>query len=248
MEADLDAARSVQQMLLPPEEELREIENLDIAGYMLPADEVGGDYYDVLREGEQVKLGMGDVTGHGLESGLVMLMLQTSVRTLLKSGEKDPQRFMDILNRTLYDNMQRMGVDKSLSLILLDYYQGSMHLGVSGQHEQLIVMRGDGQVELVDTMDLGFPLGLERDMSRFVQEQPINLQPGDGVVLYSDGITEAQNEAGEFYGLERLCEVVSAHWDKAAAEIRAAVMADVTAFIEGQKRYDDVTLLVVKQR
>ena len=133
-----------------------------------------------------------------------------------------------------------------MTLALLDYRMGQMQ--VSGQHEQVIVVRKDGQVELQDTMELGFPLGLVSGVAEFVQEMSINLQPGDGIVLYSDGITEAQNEAKEFYELERLCQVVSEHWDGTAEAVKDAAVVDVKAFIGKQKVYDDITLVVVKQR
>lgn len=127
METELGVAQRLQQMALPTEEELQAVEDLDIAAYMEPADEVGGDYYDVLQTRSlatsatgRVLLGMGDVTGHGLESGIVMLMTQTAVRTLLESGENDPVRFMDTLNRTIYQNVQRMEVDRSLTLCLIN--------------------------------------------------------------------------------------------------------------------------------
>ncbi|MBN1888671.1 MAG: response regulator, partial [Thermoflexales bacterium] len=141
MEAELEVTRRLQQMLLPGQEELAQVEGLDIAGFMQPADEVGGDYYDVLHQNGRVKIGIGDVTGHGLESGVVMLMVQTAVRTLLTSGLYDPVRFMDVLNRVLCANLQRMGVDKGLSLALLDYEREKQHVRVSGQHEQIIVLR-----------------------------------------------------------------------------------------------------------
>jgi len=248
MEAELDVTRQLQQMLLPSAEELHQIEGLDIAGFMEPADEVGGDYYDVLQHSDQVKIGIGDVTGHGLESGVLMLMTQTAVRTLMISGEKDPVRFLDILNRTLHDNIERMKVTKSLTLALLDYQSGQMRL--SGQHEQVIVVRRDGQTELKDTLDLGFPLALDRDIAlSYVNEVVIDLQPGDGVVLYSDGITEAESEAHEFYGIERLCTVVSRHWALSSAkEIQEAVIDNVRNFIGKQKIYDDLTLLIIKQQ
>jgi serine phosphatase RsbU (regulator of sigma subunit) len=252
MAAELEVTRQLQQMILPTEDELRQVEGLDIAGFMEPADEVGGDYYDVLQHDGKLKIGIGDVTGHGLESGVVMLMLQTAVRTLLTSGEKDPVRFMDVLNRTLHDNMRRMNVDKSLTLALLDYACGYTDrvgkLYLSGQHEYLIVMRRDGRAELVDTLDLGLPVGLVTGIADFVGELSVELGPGDGVVLYSDGFTEAENEAGEFYGLERLCAVVSQHWAGSAEEIKEAVVRDAREFIGGQMVYDDLTLLVIKQR
>jgi sigma-B regulation protein RsbU (phosphoserine phosphatase) len=119
---------------------------------------------------------------------------------------------------------------------------------VSGQHEQVIVVRRGGQAVLLDTLNLGFPLGLVASVKKFVQETSIVLQPEDGIVLYSDGITEAVNERGEFYGLERLCQVVGTHWEGPAEETKDAVIADVRAFIGKQKVYDDITLVVVKQR
>jgi sigma-B regulation protein RsbU (phosphoserine phosphatase) len=137
------------------------------------------------------------VTGHGLESGVIMLMLQTAVRTLLTSEEKAPIRFLDVLNRTLYDNIQRLNVDKSVTLSLLDYQNGQIRL--SGQHEQLIVVRTNGQTELVDTLELGFHLGVEMSIAQLVDEISIKLQPGEGIVLYSDGITEAENIDKEFW-------------------------------------------------
>jgi PAS domain S-box-containing protein len=248
MEAELDVTRRLQQMLLPTDEELRHIEGLDIAGFMQPAEEVGGDYYDVLPYNGSIKISIGDVTGHGLESGMVMLMLQTAVRTLQMMEVKDPSRFLDMLNRLLWANLQRMKVDKSATLALLDYELERTRLHLSGQHEQMIVVRRGGQVELQDTFNLGFPLGIEQGIAHFVHDVMIELQSGDGVVLYSDGITEAENEAKEFYGLERLCQVVGTHWDELAEVIKDAVVADVQGFIGQQKVYDDITLLVVKQK
>jgi serine phosphatase RsbU (regulator of sigma subunit)/DNA-binding LacI/PurR family transcriptional regulator len=251
MTAELDVTRRLQQMLLPSEVELGQVKNLDIAGFMEPADEVGGDYYDVLQHNGYVKFGIGDVTGHGLESGVLMLMLQTAVRTLLIKGERDPVRFMDILNRTLRENLQRMEVDKNLTLALVDYVlspdsqRGLMRL--MGQHEQVIVVRKGGQIELLDTSDLGFPLAIIAQITPFVREAPIDLAPGDGIVLYSDGVTEAEDESGQFYGLERLCAVIGQHWDGSAAEVKQAVVSDVHQFIGRQKVFDDLALLVIKQ-
>ncbi|MBN2002296.1 MAG: SpoIIE family protein phosphatase [Anaerolineae bacterium] len=251
MMAELDVSRRLQQMLLPSDNELRQVRNLDVAGFMEPAEEVGGDYYDVLQHKEHVKFGIGDVTGHGLESGVLMLMLQTAVRTLLTSEENDPVRFMDVLNQTLYKNLQRMDVEKNLTLALIDYavapdtQKGQMRL--FGQHEQVIVVRKDARIELMDTLDLGVPLALMSGIAEFVKETPISLDPGDGIVLYSDGITEAENEVGQYYGLERLCTILSRNWTKPAAEIKQAVVTDIRQFIGRQQVFDDLTLLIVKQ-
>jgi sigma-B regulation protein RsbU (phosphoserine phosphatase) len=143
MEAELDVGRKLQQMLLPSIAEIDQVEGADIAGFMQPADEVGGDYYDVLQHNGHVKIGIGDVTGHGLESGVVMLMVQSIIRALLIDDQKGLTRLINVLNQTLYHNMQRMNIDKNLSLTLLDYQPGQIR--VSGQHEKLIIVREGGQ-------------------------------------------------------------------------------------------------------
>jgi len=246
MGAELDVAKQIQQMVLPKESELQQIEGLDIAGFMEPADEVGGDYYDVLVHEGRVKIGIGDVTGHGLESGVLMLMVQTAVRTLLDSGVNDATQFLTTLNHTIYNNVQRMGTDKNLTLSLIDYQD--KQLRVTGQHEEILLVRQSGQIERIDTFDLGFSVGVIDDIAEMVSQTHIELQPGDGIVLYTDGITEARNLNRELYGIERLCEVVSQSWQQTAQEIQKAVINDVRHFIGEQKVFDDITLLVLKQK
>ena len=246
MRAELEVTRQLQQMILPKQEELSQISKLEIAGFMEPAEEVGGDYYDVLQDKGLIKIGMGDVTGHGLESGVLMIMVQTAVRTLLANNETDPVKFLNVLNRVIYDNVQRMNSDKNLSLCLLDYQEGVLCL--SGQHEEMIVVRSGGQVERIDTIDLGFPIGLEADITDFVAHTQVQLNPGDVVVLYTDGITEAENQSGVRYGVERFCELLGNNGHRSAEEIRQAVVEDVRQHIGTQKVYDDITLLVLKQK
>ncbi|GAB4133587.1 MAG: AAA family ATPase [Cyanobacteria bacterium J069] len=247
MSAELDVTRRLQQMILPQDKELKLIDGLDISGFMEPADEIGGDYYDVLHHDGQIKIGIGDVTGHGLESGVLMLMVQTAIRTLLINNETDYVKFWSTLNRVLYENAQRMNSDRNMTLALLDYQSGSIRL--SGQHEEMLVIREGGIVERVDTIDLGFPVGLVSDIADFVNQTEVKLHPGDGVVLYTDGITEAVNANKAMYGLERLCEVVSQNWHQSADEIRRRVIEDVQHYIgEGNKVYDDISLLVLKQK
>jgi len=244
MGAELDLVRQMQQMILPNADEL-EIDGLDIAGYMDAADEVGGDYYDVLNTDGVVTLGIGDVTGHGLESGILMLMAQTAVRTLNEIREVDPVRFLDALNRTLYKNVQRMNSEKSLTLALLNYSEG--RVSISGQHEETIIVRQGGEIERVDTMDLGFPIALDDDIADFISHISIELHPGDGVVLYTDGIPEAYDINKKQYGLEPMCDIISKNWHLSAEEIKQAVIDDVRRHIGTQKVFDDITLLVLKR-
>lgn len=245
LSAEIEVTRKLQQMILPKESELREVAGLEIAGFMEPADEVGGDYYDVLQHNGSVKIGIGDVTGHGLESGMLMLMAQTAVRTLMESKQTDPVQFLDVLNRTLYGNIQRIDSSKNMTLALLDYANGVIKL--SGQHEEIIVVRCGGELERIDTMDLGFPIGLDEEIAQFVAQQVVHLYPGDVVVLYTDGITEAYDINRNRYGLDRLCEIVRCNCEKSAQEIKQAVIQDVWKYIGTQKVFDDVTLVVLKQ-
>jgi serine phosphatase RsbU (regulator of sigma subunit) len=245
MKAELEIAHRLQKMLLPTKKELTQIEGLDIAGFMAPVDEVGGDYYDVLQHDGRVLIGIGDVTGHGLESGVLAIMVQSAVRALLANHETDPIQFLTALNEVVYQNVIRMNAEKNLTLALLDYEAGELRL--SGQHEQLIVVR-NGKLELIDTMDLGFPIGLEEDIAKLVNQVTVPLNAGDVVVLYTDGITEAENISKQLYGQERLCQVIQQNWKKTAQDIREAVIDDVRQFIGEQKVYDDITLLILKQQ
>jgi serine phosphatase RsbU (regulator of sigma subunit) len=138
-----------------------------------------------------------------------------------------------------------MQADKTLTFVLVKYRAGD--LKIVGQHEEILVVRQDGLVERIDTIDLGFPLGLEADITDFVGEAALTLEAGDSVILYTDGITEAQNANGKLYGIERLCEVIGRHWNRPAEAIKQAVVDDVTRFIGEQKIYDDLTLVVLKQ-
>ncbi|NEO84672.1 MAG: SpoIIE family protein phosphatase, partial [Spirulina sp. SIO3F2] len=246
MSAELTVAKQVQEMILPRPDELKAVPMLDIASYMNPAAEVGGDYYDVLVQEGQVTIGIGDVTGHGIESGLVMMMTQTAIRTLTKLRETDPIRFLNTVNATLYQNIERMRVDRNLTLAVLNYADGQ--LTVIGQHEMVLVVRANGELEQIDTLDLGMTIGLIDDIADFINQTTIQLEPGDGVVLYTDGITEAKNKCGEFYGLERLCSVIQRHWSLAAEDIQDQMIADIQQFVGLCKVSDDITLLVLKRR
>ncbi len=253
MGAELDVSRKLQQMLLPTADEIAAIAPLDIATFMESAEEVGGDYYDILCDGNRVRIGIGDVTGHGLESGVVMLMTQSAVRAMVSHSERDSVKLMDVLNRTIYENVRRMGTDKNLTLALLEYrppVAGSTagRLMVTGQHETVIVVRVDGTIDTIETLDLGMPIGLIDDVSPFVAESSVELHPGDVVVLYTDGITEAASPSHALYGVERLADTVVRHRREPAEAIKVAVVADVRAHIKDQQVFDDLTLIVLKQR
>ncbi len=247
MGLELSIAREMQDMILPKKEELKSIEFLDIAALMSPATEVGGDYFDVLvdRDHQTVTIGIGDVTGHGLESGIFTVMIQSAVRLIHHCNHYDLTEAINLLNVVLYENAQRMASDKMVTFVLLHYKQGKIQ--ICGQHEDIILVRHNGILQTIDTSKLGFPLGLERDISAFVHQEEIDFNPGDVLVLYTDGITEAMSPAKEIYGLERLKQTIVANHHRSAEEIRQAITENVMDFISTATIFDDITLLVVKQ-
>jgi sigma-B regulation protein RsbU (phosphoserine phosphatase) len=244
MGAELDVARRMQMMVLPKPDELRSVQRLDIAGFMEPANEVGGDYYDVLQFGSRVKIGIGDVTGHGLESGVLMLMVQSVARALLESGEADPKRFLAVLNNAICKNVARTESGNNLTLSFVDYSDNTVTL--TGQHEEVIIIRGTGEVERIDTIDLGFPVGLESEISHFIQSRAIRFDSGDVMILYTDGITEAESPEGDLFGIDRLCESARSHRGGTATDVKQGIVRDVMQHIDTQKIHDDITLLVLK--
>ena len=253
MKTEIEVTRRIQQMILPKEEELEQIPNLEIAGFMKAADEVGGDYYDVIEHDGRILIGIGDVTGHGLESGMLMLMAQAGIRTLLENEEQNAVKFLNSLNGMVYKNVQeRLEVDKNLTLSLLEYQpplEGKTEgvLRISGYHEDIIIVR-NGKLERIKTDDLGFNVGFADDIAEFVNQIQIPLNTGDVVVLYTDGITEAENKNRKEYGVKRLCEMVEQNWQQSAKEIKRIVIDDVWQYIGQHKVFDDITLLVFKQK
>ncbi|KAA3658185.1 MAG: HAMP domain-containing protein [Chloroflexi bacterium] len=246
LSAELDIARQLQMMVLPPESEMATIPDLDIAGFMEPADEVGGDYYDVLQIGESVYLSIGDVTGHGLSSGVVMLMAQTAFLTLSHSGEQDIDRILSVLNQVLYHNILRIRENKNMTLAVIKYQDQRFNL--VGQHESVIICRANGDIEEIDTIDLGFPIGLEDNIDDFIFSKQFELAPNDVILLYTDGVTEAENHEQDQYGLEKLIDTLTKYHQLNAKEMVSHIMDDVYAFIDGSQIHDDISMMVIKQR
>ncbi|ABC91419.1 putative transcriptional regulator protein [Rhizobium etli CFN 42] len=243
---EVAVAERIQLMVLPLQQELEEFQDIEIAAYMRPAEEVGGDYYDVLKNGRRLKIGIGDVTGHGLESGVLMLMVQSVARALQEAGNTDAVKFLADLNSALFKNIVRTKIDKHLTLAFLDYDGREMIL--SGQHEEVVIVRANGEIQRVDTMDLGIPIGLDADISAFIKTREITFEKGDLILLHTDGVTEAANDSGEMFGIERLCSEALRLKGQSAEKVVSGIVATLMHFIGSQKIYDDITLLAVRHR
>ena len=252
MSSELNVQHRLQQMLQPNAGELKQIHRLDVAAEVRPATEVGGDYYDLFSGGNRDTFAIGDVTGHGLESGVVMLMTQSILRGLLTETGMPLTRVLDQANQALFANIARSGIDRYLSLCLIDYAKdpdnsASANLTIVGQHETILIARASGDVEVIDTDALGFPVGMVDDISAFVSETRTAIVTGDVVLLYSDGVTEAENTRGIAYGTDRLGQQLLLHRHGTAAQIKRAILDDLLTYCVDSPLQDDVMLVVLKQ-
>ncbi len=239
---ELEIASKIQTSILPHE--------LEVLGYeasatMLPATEVGGDYYDILPARDGFWVGIGDVAGHGLPAGLVMLMLQSCVATASMPGAPDsPATLVAKVNTILHDNIrQRLGQDEFITFTLLRMYRDGRAV-YAGAHEELVIYRAaTGSCELIATP--GTWLGVYADIAEFTDDREFKLASGDILVLYTDGVTEARNSEGEQYGMQRLCRVVERLAGSGPDAIQRGIVDEVLAWHAQQE--DDVSVVVLQR-
>ena len=241
LEQELEIGAKIQTCILPGQVE---VQGLEVAATMRPATEVGGDYFDILPAEGGCWIGIGDVAGHGLTSGLVMLMAQSAISALVSGGtELTPSAVVSRLNHVIYDNVRnRLHHDEHLTLALLRYWENG-RIVFSGAHEYIIVGRArSGQCELIPTT--GPWLGAIPDISGISEDSTLNLESGDVVVLYTDGITEAMSATREMFGVHRLRAVIEAHLNETPDQLRSVILAEVERWRPTQ--LDDESLLVIR--
>jgi DNA-binding LacI/PurR family transcriptional regulator/serine phosphatase RsbU (regulator of sigma subunit) len=238
---ELEIARRIQGSILPRSPRVR---GLSLAAGMQVAAEAGGDYYDVLPARDGCWLGVGDVAGHGLGAGLVMLMLQSVVASAVACDDAiGPARLVEVVNRTLFENVRgRLGQDEHATLVLLRYYE-SGQVAFAGGHEDIVVLRHNAvAAEVFPTV--GPWVGATADLSGAVEEQELRLARGDLVLLFTDGVIEARNAGGQQFGLERLRRELEQRRDESVETIQAELMRVVRSWTALQE--DDVTLVVFR--
>jgi serine phosphatase RsbU (regulator of sigma subunit) len=246
MARELEIAAQIQRAMLPPTPRHPDFE---FAGRMLPADEVGGDFYDVLSDakGEALWISIGDVSGHGVGAGLVMLMAQAAFAShFLSDPAKEPARVLREVNALLCENIaNRLRDDKYVTAQLLTY-TGNGRFVCVGAHEWPIVYRAKtGRCQTIEAP--GPWLGIVPELPE-VPVTIVTVEPGDVLCLYSDGVTEAQNGDGELFDIERMCAVIEKAMadGKVLDEVTRAVFDQVEAF--SGRHDDDWTLLLAKRR
>jgi len=244
MSQELEIAARIQTGILPREPH---VPGLEIATGMLPATEVGGDYFDILPCGDGCWLGIGDVAGHGLHTGLVMLMIQSIVAaTTYVSPNVTPAEAWTALNAVLYENVRRrLRRDEHATLTLLRYHSDGC-LEFAGAHEELVVYRARlGNCERLPTPGLWAGI-LESPPPGSVATGACRLEPGDVLLLYTDGVIEARNSELGMFGIDRLCQTLERVAQHPATAIRDHILLELGAWTTRQR--DDLTLVVLRYR
>jgi sigma-B regulation protein RsbU (phosphoserine phosphatase) len=257
MQSELEIAQEVQNNLFPQGQV--EMPGLELHGVCRPARTVSGDYYDFLIMGDtDLTLAMGDISGKGISAALLMASLHSAVRAYRFAGEErhsngnarhlvngnatfsSPGKVLSLLNRHLYRSTQP---EKYATLFLAHYNTNTRNLVYSnGGQLPPFVLCANGSVRRLDRG--GSVVGLLDNLS--YDEGTVTLDPGDILIAYSDGVTEPENEFGEF-GEERLIDMVARHRHMPLAAISQQVMQALRAWIGDQEQPDDITLVLARQ-
>jgi len=239
--SEMELAKRIQTALLP---ENQKIEGYEIAATMLPASEVGGDYYDIIQTPKGDKwVTIGDVSGHGVDSGLIMMMAQTSILSKVNNnGHCGPSELLTSINKTIRENISRLGSDHYMTMMALRLDQSQVT--VAGKHQDLIIYRA--ALNRTETVTIpGTWLGITDNIKDNLEDCAIGISAGDIVLLFTDGITEAENKAGEMFSQKRLEQALNKYADLPVGKLRDKLVEEV---MQHQKeQLDDITLVVIKK-
>ena len=243
MAQELAIGKEIQEGLLP--KSMPEFEGWEFSAAYQTATQVGGDLYDFILNSDRpdcLDLVVADATGKGVPAALFMASLRSVMRTLAQQSNS-PSTILQHANRAIIEDM-----DSPLFLSCLfgrlDLKTGELRLANAGHDWPIWVKAAENKLEPVQMS--GFVLGMMPDIKP--EETRLIMQPGDSVVFFTDGITEARNKAGEFYDDERLHQVIQAHSERSADEIAQKILESVENFTADHPRSDDLTLVVIKRK
>jgi sigma-B regulation protein RsbU (phosphoserine phosphatase) len=234
-EEDFQKAREIQENLLP--KHIAQVRGYQVSGIWQPAQSVGGDYYDVLPLSDaSLGIAIADVVGKGVSAALLMANLQAAVRAFAANAD-DPAQVCEKINGVMCSNVAT-GKFITLFYCVLDAARRRLSYCNAG-HNPPILLRGDAVSRLEEG---GALLGVFRDWH--YEQRTVELQPGDCILMFTDGVTEAENLAGEEFGEERLIDTLRQLRSLPAQEIQTRILDAVRDFCSGNFR-DDATLLVI---
>jgi len=241
IERDLDLARKIQQGLLPSG--VPQVNKLDICGQMIPAMQVGGDYYDLIKISDsKIFVVVGDVSGKGLSASLYMAKLQTMIQ-LACTIDKTPKQILVDINKRLYESLERSWF-VTMTLALFDSSTNKLKFCRAG-HMPLITAN-NGTIRSYKTQGIG--VGLESGVifeSSLVEEE-VRFTSGQIFAFFSDGITEAMNESNDLFGEEKLSELLKNKSAKNSNELMDEIWDSITQFRGHAEQSDDMTMVLVK--
>ncbi|MDA3900403.1 MAG: SpoIIE family protein phosphatase [Spirochaetes bacterium] len=240
-ERELEIAGSIQKNLMP--RVIPEYDTVDIFTYSRPAKGVGGDYYNIIQvDQNRIDVVIADVAGKGVPASLVMVMISTVLKNIIKSNY-GPKRIISFLNKFLCkeSTLERYA---TLSYLSLDVVRDIALYTNSGHSPLLLYKALHNKFEQVDTP--GIPLGIDADQ-QYYQKQT-ELDSGDIMMMFTDGVTEAMNDVSEMFGLERLRSSILENKNGTAEEIGNALLEQIEIFAAGNEQHDDLTLIIVKKR
>ena len=239
---ELEIAREVQQGLFP--QVLPKVDRLDFAGYCRPAYGVGGDYYDFIALNDHaLGIAIGDVSGKGIGAALTMATLQASLRgQTIKQCETISETIRNV-NKLVYEASSS---SRYATFFYAEYEPETHRLRyVNAGHNAPMLYRRDGSEKGVRRLDEGGTVvGLFPEAP--YEEAQVQVQPGDILIAFTDGVTEALNAIEQEFGEERLLEALRATDARSAADMISSMLALVDAFTAGAPQHDDITLVVVR--
>jgi serine phosphatase RsbU (regulator of sigma subunit) len=238
LEQEIDIARGIQQGLLP--HDFREFPHLAVTGFNLPCLSVGGDYFDVFPLGDgRTAFLIADVSGKGLGAALLTTMLQGALSGLTLGI--DPARVLNHVNRFLCSHSE-VGRYATMFFGILDE-DGHMEFINAGHPSPFLIRRGAAEEAFTEG---SYPVGLVPEAE--YTSLCIKLEPGDTLVLFSDGVTEAMDPDDELFGVPRLKQVLNGQPECPLENIQKCVLEAVENFTRGAHQADDLTLLIVRYR
>ncbi|OQX24401.1 MAG: hypothetical protein BWK80_21060 [Desulfobacteraceae bacterium IS3] len=243
---EMALARRIQTSLLP-NLTANVHRDFEIAAAMVPADQVGGDFYDVTYDrAGHLWFAVGDVSGHGVTPGLIMMMAQTIHTSVTASVDCDARELVVKLNEILYKNVhERLNENHFMTFTALKYL-GDGHFQYAGAHLSMIVFRQKtGDCEFIRTR--GVYLNFKSDISKATKNDEFSLDAGDFLVLYTDGLTEAENTEGKMLDLDGFVNIVKNYADQPSKVMKDMIMNEVIRWCD-DKRNDDMTLVIIKRK
>ena len=242
LQSELAIAHEVQESFLP--HETPDVEYLDIAATCIPAEVVGGDYYDLVKiSSHELAVAIGDVSGKGIQAAFFMTLAKGFLRSLSRE-RSSPADVLAQMNRLFMECAPR-GVFISMVYGIVDVSTGQFRFARAG-HNPVILKRASGETILRQPKGIGIGLDSGREFDRHIEEETVALQTNDALVFYTDGFSEARNPGHEEFGDARLEQSVATGTSKSASGLLDDVCQVVNEFVDGAERHDDMTMLVVR--